>query len=167
MKKKINSILKNKRLVIFLVLLLIFIICLIVIKSVFIPSGGSKYGNRLDGINNIKFTKNDQVEIIKLLNDKEKVSTSKINIHGKIINVIFDVSDDVSIDEAKNIANESLGKFSDEVKNFYDIEFIIKKTTEKGIEKNVTSDDGKTSKIIVKEFPIMGYKKAKRETIVW
>ena len=55
----------------------------------------------------------------------EKVTEAKLNIHGKIVNVIFNVKEDTSLDDAKKIASESLEKFSDDVKNFYDIEYII------------------------------------------
>ena len=49
MKDKLKKLTKNKKRLLFIILVVILIICLIFIKSVFIPRGGSKYGNRLDG----------------------------------------------------------------------------------------------------------------------
>lgn len=166
MKKKIKNLMKNKKVVI-IALILILLILVIIIKSVFFQGNGSKYGNRLDGINKISFTNKDKSSVTDSISKNEKVTKAEMKIHGKIINVIFDVNEDVSIDDAKNIANESLDKFSSEVKGFYDIEYIITKSNEKGTETDVTSEDGTTTKKTIKEFPIMGYKNTKSETIVW
>ena len=67
------------------------------------------------------------------------------------------------MDDAKKIASDSLNDFSDEVKNFYDIEMIITKADEKGTEK--TKEDG--TKETIKEFPIMGYKNSSSKEISW
>ena len=167
MKKKIKKLLKNKRLIIFLILFIIFIVCLVFLKGVFFTGFGSKYGNRLEGIKNIKFTEKDQNKVVNSIKNDDKVSSAKMNIHGKIINIIFDVKKDVSIDDSKAIANASLEKFSDKVKKFYDIEFIITKSEEEGEEVEITKDDGTTSKEIKKQFPIMGYKNSNKDNIVW
>lgn len=167
MKKRIKKLFKNRKFIIFLILLLIIIICTLLLKGVFFPSGGSNYGNRLDGIKNIKFNKNDQEKINKFISDNDKVTTSKINIHGKIINVIYNVNKDVQIEDAKNIAVSSLESFSDEVKKFYDIQFIITNNEETGEEVQSTDSEGKTVTNIVKKYPIMGYKNSSKDNIVW
>lgn len=166
-KKKIKKLLKNKRFMIFLILFIIIIICMVLLKGVFFPGGGSNYGNRLEGIEKISFTKKDQNEIIKFINDNDKTASSKMNIHGKIINIIFDVKKEVNEEDAKNIAVSSLEKFSDEVKSFYDIEFIITKTEEEGEKVDTTDSEGKTVTNIIKKFPIMGYKNSSNNSIVW
>ena len=145
MKQKLKKLMKNKKAVALIALVLVLLICLILIKSVFFPGHGSKYGNRLDGINKISFTSSDKSSITKFISDNDKVTEAKLNIHGKIVNVIFNVKEDTSLDDAKKIASESLEKFSDDVKNFYDIEYIITKNDEKGIEKEVTDENGKTT----------------------
>lgn len=164
---KIKKLLKNKTFVIFLILLVVLIVCLILLRGVFFPGHGSNYGNRLDGINKIKFADKDQKSVTDSISADDKVKSAKMNIHGKIINVIFDVNKDVSKDDARNIANASLEKFSDEVKGFYDIQFIITKSEEEGTEVQVTKDDGTTATEISKEFPIMGYKNSNKGNIVW
>ncbi|MBP3635668.1 MAG: hypothetical protein J6J17_04385 [Bacilli bacterium] len=165
--KKLKRLLKNKKFIIFMILLLVLIICLFLLKGIFFPGGGSNYGNRLDGIEKISFTKKDQEKINQFINNNEKVTSSKINIHGKIINVIYNVNKDVSLDDAKNIATSSLEKFDDTVKGFYDIQFIITMTDEKGEETQTTDENGKTITTVVKKFPLMGYKNSSKEAIVW
>lgn len=167
MKSKIKKILKNKRLVIFLLLLLILIVCLFFLRGVFFLGHGSVYGNRLDGIKKISFTDKDKKSITDSIKENEKVESVKMNIHGKIINIIFDVNNDTSIDDAHAIAQGSLDKFSDKVKGFYDIQFIVTKSKEPGEEIQITNDDGTTSTEIKKQFPIMGYKNSSRDNIVW
>lgn len=167
MKSKIQKLMKNKKLVMFIALIFILLICLLLMKSIFFPGNVSKYGNRLDGIDKISFTNGDKSKITKFIKDNEKVNDANLNVHGKIVNVIFNVEDDVSLEDARSIASDSLSKFSDDVKKFYDIEFIITKKTEKGTEKEITDDSGKTTKSIVKEFPIMGYKNSKSNEVVW
>lgn len=167
-KEKLKKMLKNKKFMIVAILILIGIICLILLKGFFYPNGSvSVYGNRLDGIKNIEFSKSNQDEIIKSIESNEKVDSAKMNIHGKIVNIIFDVKKDTSVDDAKNIANESLNNFSDEVKGFYDIQFIITMDDEEGTKEQVTDDDGQTKEVVTKLFPIMGYKNSNSEGLVW
>ena len=167
MKNKLKKLLKNKAFIIFIILFIIFLGCLFLLRGVFFPGVGSNYGNRLDGIKKISFTKKDQNKIVDNLKKNDKVDSAKMNIHGKIINVIFNVNKDTPVDEAKKIAEGSLNDFSDKVKGFYDIQYIITKKDEKGEEVKTTSDDGKEKTEIKKEFPIMGYKNSNKDSIVW
>ena len=167
MKKKFKKLLKNKKAMIFLVLFLILLVCLFLLKGVFFPGVGSNYGHRLDGINDIKFTDKTKDSIVSSIKKDDKVSTAKMNIHGKIVNIIFNVNKDVSIEDARAISTASLEKFPEKVKGFYDIQFIITKTEEAGEEVQITNDDGTTSTEIKKQFPIMGYKNSGSNTIVW
>lgn len=167
MKNKIKKLMKNKTFVLFAILIVAFLIILILLWRVFFPGSGSNYGNRLDGIEKISFTEKNQKSITSFIKEQDKVNSSKLIIHGKIINIIYDVKEDTTIDEAKAIATLALGKFSKKVKGFYDIEFMITKKKEKGEEVEITKEDGKTAKEIKKQFPIMGYKKSSREDIVW
>ena len=106
-------------------------------------------------------------KVIKFIKEKEQVVSCNIEVHGKLISVIFTVKKDVSKDDARNIANESLGQFSDKVKGFYDIQYSIKKKNEEGTKVTKQADDGTTKEETVYEFPIQGYKNKTREGIVW
>lgn len=164
MDKKIKKLLKNKRFIIVCILVLVGIICLILLKNILYPSGRiSYYGNRLDGIENVEFTDKSKTSIVNNLKSNELITDAKINVHGKIINVIFDVKKDVSIEDAKKIGSELLNSFNDDIKGFYDIQVIITKTEEETVE--TTDSNGEAQ--LVKQFPIMGYKNCSSKEIVW
>ena len=167
--KKINikKILKSKKFIAYSIVFIGLLVCLIFILKILLPSGGSVYGTRLNGIEKISFKEKNQNKIVNAIKSDEKVSSAKMNIHGKIINIVFNVNKDVSIDDAKAIANNSLEGFSEAVKGFYDIQFIITKNDEEGQEEKITASDGTETTQINKEFPIMGYKNSKRNDIVW
>ena len=166
--KKVVKRRKRKRLKIVYVLAALAILLVIIVGiKLILPSGSSKYGNRLDGIKKISFKKEDREKIINKIKENEKVTEAKMDVEGKIINIIFNVNKDTSVEDARNIANSSLGEITDEVKNFYDIQFMISKKDEEGTKKTVTKDDGTTEEITVTVFPIMGYKNVKSKGIVW
>ena len=155
-KQKIKKLFKNKKFVVIFSLVVISLICIIMLLLILSPNTGkSVYGNRLNGIKNIKFTTNDKNKVIKSLKDNEKVTDAKMNVHGKIVNIIFNVEKDTSIDDSKAIAASSLNNFTEDVKGFYDIEVIITKNDE---EKDENGN---------KSFPIMGYKNSSSEGLVW
>ncbi len=148
-------------------IILILVVVIMGIKLMLPGNGNSKYGDRLDGIEKIKFSKKDQEAIVKKIEEKEKVTKAKVEVKGKLINVIFNISKDASKDDAKAAANDSLSVISDEVKGFYDIQFMVTKKDEEGTKETVSNDDGTTDEVIHKEFPIMGYKNIKSSGIVW
>lgn len=167
-KAKLKKLMKNKRFVIVCLLVLILIICLILLKGFLYPNGRiSFYGNRLDGIEDVKFNASSKSKVTDKLCENEKVSDCKINVHGKIINVIFNVNKDTQVDEAKAIAGESLNNFSKSVKSFYDIQYIILNNEEEGTQQTTTDDDGKEKTEVIKNFPIMGYKNSSSKELVW
>lgn len=146
---------------------IIIAFAVLVLKLVLPSSGINKYGDRLEGIQDHKFTEKAKNKVIKSIKDKEQVVSCKIDVQGKLINVIFTVKKEVSKDDSKNIANESLASFSDDIKGFYDIQFAIKKKGEEGTKVTKQLEDEKTEEITVYEFPIMGYKNKKSDGIVW
>ena len=166
--KKVVKKRKKKRLKVgYLLATLIIIAVIIVGIKLILPSGSSKYGNRLEGIKKITFGKTEKEKIINKIKGNDKVTKVDVDVEGKIINIIFNVNKDTSKDDAKNIANDSLSAITDEVKNFYDIQYMISKKDEEGTKKTVTKDDGTTEEVTVTVFPIMGYKNSKSKGIVW
>lgn len=163
MKKKIKKVLKNKRFITVCTLLLIGLLCLVLLKGILYPNSKiSYYGNRLDGIENVQISDKIKNKTINNIKNNELVTDAKINIHGKIINIIYNVKKETSIEDSKKIAVESLNNFSDDIKSFYDIQIIITKNDEEGTE--IENESGKE---IIKEFPIMGYKNCNAKEIVW
>ena len=105
--------------------------------------------------------------IVKSLTDNPGITTASIRIEGKLINVKFTVKTDVAKDDAKTVAGETLKLFSEKVKNFYDIQFMVKKEKEEGIKETVTLEDGTVTETTRYEFPIMGYSNKKNSGIWW
>lgn len=166
-KKVVNKKRRKKiKLGYLLAFLAIFVVLVIAIKLM-APSNKSKYGDRLDGIKKITFGKTEKNKIVETLTGNDRVTEAKIDVEGKIINVIFNVTNETSKDDAKQIANDSLSSISDEVKGFYDIQYMISKNDEEGTKQTVTKDDGTEEEITVTVFPIMGYKNTKSSGIVW
>lgn len=149
-----------------LAFVIIILIAILVLKLV-LPSSRSKYGDRLDGIEKITFGDKEKEAIVKKIKESDKVTDAKIDVKGKIIYVIYNVKKDCSKDDAKNIGNDSLSVISDEVKNFYDLNYIISKNDEEGQKVTEQKEDGTSVEKVVKEFPVMGYKNKKTGGLVW
>lgn len=148
MKKVIKE---NK---ILFVLTLIILLSLIAIGfgliSYFYKDDGDKYGNRLDGIENYPVNENAEADIKALY--ESGVESVSVDIKGKIIYVIIDVSNGVSKADAQGYAIKALDVFSDEVKGFYDIQFMI---TCKNSSEETTM------------YPMMGSKHSGNTQVVW
>ena len=144
---------------VFVVLMAIVFICVAIIifllaKYVVNSNTGNKYGNRLDGIQDVIVTGDKKNEMIGTLEEDTKVKSANINVHGKIINFVIDYTKETTIDEAKSIAIKCLEFFEEEYRNYYDIQFLFKKS-----ELEVEEEKDK--------FPIIGYIKAGATTISW
>ena len=147
----------------YILALIIIVIAIIFIIKLVLPSGTSKYGNRLDGIEKITFGEKEQKAIVDNLKGNEKVTEAKVDVKGRIVYIIFNLRNDSTVQDGKDIAGNSLGAISNEVKGYYDINFVVSKNDEEGVKE--TKEDG--TEVTKKEFPIMGYKNRKNDGIVW
>ena len=118
---------KHKKLFICLgVLLVLFIITIIGIKKLVYPDSSiSKYGDRLDGINdpNIKISKETEKEMETMFLNNENVTDFDYELTGIIIKVFITVKEDTKIDTAKELSDIILRNLTDDQKNFYDISY--------------------------------------------
>jgi len=146
-----NYIKEHKLLCIIAVISFIFLIVIIIgIRNIYFKTDGDVYGNRLDDIKNIKVEKETLKKVEDELLATEKVNEVKTRTQGKIIYIQIDYKEDVSMDQAKEIATKTLLQFSDEQKNEYDFSYTL---TQKNVEET--------------PFPTMGNKHPKNSTIVW
>ena len=142
---------KHKFTILVVLAFVVLVIILAFIKNLFFGgSGRPAYGNRLDGIENVKIEEKRYDELEKKLKKNDKVEDANSELTGKIINVIITVKDDTSKKDAKNIGNSVLDEFSKDELAFYDVQVYIKK---KDAKKN--------------DFPIVGYKHHKNKSISW
>ena len=111
------------------VLLFILIACLVAISVVvityFVGDSSSKYGDRLDGIENYPFEEDTQKEIISQIEENEIVEEATIRVSGKVIYVTITFVPSTTLVEGQSIALASLDYFSEETLSFYDLEYMI------------------------------------------
>ena len=150
MKKYLKE---NKTLVILFVIAIICVVVsvLLLFKYFYFGNGGSKYGTRLEGIENVTISEEAQNNTIKNIESNEKVEKASITINGKRIDIKIVFTSEANLTEAQNIALLTLDNFSDAEKAFYDFEFTIKQeASEKA--------DG---------FLLMGAKNVNGTNLVW
>ena len=153
MFKKMKSFYKNNR--VYSILMLISIICIIaIIVGVILyflgQTNKDKYGNRLDGIEKVEFNTTTVSSIEDNFFSNELVDTVEINVKGKLIYVNIILKNGTHA-ESESMVQSSLELFSEEVKGFYDIQFIV----------------GNKDKESKENFPIMGYLKAGNSAVKW
>lgn len=141
---------------VFVILMGVALICIAIIVAMLAgyvvkSTTGNKYGNRLDGIGDVRIDDDKQADMEAKVLDMPKVSDVKINLHGKTVNFNIAFQDDTSITEAQAIAPECLKLFEEDYLNYYDIQFIMTKSSEESI----------------REFPAFGYRKAQSTAISW
>lgn len=139
---------KHKNMVIIgLMAIAILLAVLILRETVNFDETTAVYGNRLDGIEKVKITEEQEKNIKDAL--KETTKSVSVRVAGKLVNIIIVTNEGITLDIAKNMGNISLEKFSDEQKQFYDFQFLI------------DNDENKD------QFPIIGYKQHSRTEINW
>jgi len=138
--------------------LILFIIMLIIFISLFFGSGESKYGNRLEGIDEVKLTDSFLNDIETSLKDDESVIEANARLQGKIVYIVFEVESEISVETAKVMASNTLEKFSEEELNFYDINYLVKWTN------TIENEEGETEEEI---SAIAGTKHPFKDSITW
>ncbi len=143
---------KNKNIFIVILIILAVLIITGVSLFIFLFSGykNSKYGNRLDGIENVIISDEKTNEVKEILKSAEGVKDVTYNLSGKTCNFIVIVNEGTKPDNIKKIAPSILEKYSKEEKEFYDFQIFI--------------DDGKEKSDL---YPVIGYKYNKNEAFTW
>ena len=137
-------------------MLLIIIACLgisaaLLLKYFYYGNGGSKYGDRLDGIELVTISDDKKNSVVEDIKQRKNVKDAKIEVSGKIIYIRIAFNAGADLDTSKAIAVKTLEQFSDEEKAFYDIHFTLVS------EKNEVSDG----------FTIMGSKNVNGTNLIW
>lgn len=149
MENIIKYIRRNKLMIIGIAALLAIILLLLFIKNTFFGGEeGAYYGNRLDGIENVKLSDSVQKDVEALFKE-DGVSKVSVRLAGKIVEIALTVNADISSSAAKTYGEKALTVFSDSQKTYYDFQIFIQKENDSP------------------EFPIIGYKQKNRGTISW
>lgn len=133
--------------------LILFIIVFIIFISLFITTGKGAYGDRLDGIEEVKLSDSFLNEVKTSLEENDNIESANVRLQGKIVYIEFRAKSDVSTSAVKSISDEILEKFSEDELKFYDFSFIVKWINE--------TDDGE------KTTAIEGYKHHNKTVISW
>ena len=127
MKKFKKWIKRNKGLSIVLLLTLILLIFIIVIFMKLLWGNSSdKYGNRLDGIEEVKIDNNTYNEIKSEVMDSGLVEETSVRLQGKIVYTTIILKSDTSVDKAKELATNTLDNYTSDELNFYDFSYFLK-----------------------------------------
>lgn len=135
-------------------LILIVVMGAIFAKMIF-SNGESEYGERLNGL--VKVDKNIISEVIKDVEENENVEDIEIRIQGKIIYTTIKFNAGTKMDAAKEIANETLTKYSDKIIKYYDFGYFIVENVE----------DDKETEEVEEGFISVGTKHPDNEKISW
>lgn len=114
-------------------------------KLFFTNTSGSEYGNRLDGIENVKINEDTLSKIAKDMKDTGNVSKANYRIEGRIVNFIVYVNSGVLLDTAKTMGDFILGQFTKEQLEFYDIQLYLLEEKEDNTGYSVIGYKHKTS----------------------
>ena len=151
MEKFKNFVKKHKKPIIkWSIVIVVVIVLLVVAIKLLTPNTGTPvYGNRLDGIEEVKITDGKKSEVESKLTADSEITKVSVDVKGKIINIIVTVADSFSEARADEIANQALSVFSDSEKNYYDFQIYLDKTE------------------AASPFPMIGYKNKTSEKVVW
>ena len=138
------------------ILMIVAISCIVIsvillLKYFYFGNGGTKYGSRLDGIENVQINDSKKDEIASKIAENELVKSATVTITGKRIDIRIVFEDKPTLVDAEGIALKSLDNFSDDEKAFYDFEFTLKQEA-------TENTDG---------FLIMGAKNVNGSNLVW
>lgn len=149
---------KNNNKVLY-VLIIILLVCTGLIgyefyKYFYAGTGGSKYGDRLEGIENypLKDTLVDDIKAIYAQNTS--VGEIKTQVQGKIIYITIDFKENIKVASAKDLAIKALQAIGEKNLNYYDVQYILTSSYE--------AEDKET-----KYFPVFGAKNSNSSKVVW
>lgn len=133
--------------------LILFIILLAIFSRMIFSTGKGEYGDRLNNLTEVK--KSLLTEVKESLESQDQVEKATVRVQGRIIYTTFYVTANTNKDKAKDIANKSLEKYSEEIINDYDFEFLIHQNLE------VKKDEED------KSYTIAGTKHPNKDKISW
>jgi len=127
MMKILKWIKKNTGLFIVLLLTLVLLIFILVIFVKMLTGGSSdKYGNRLEGISDVKISSETYDSVKEEVMDTEYVEEVSVRLQGRIVYTTIVLKSDTTVKQAKKVASNTLNNYSDEELGFYDFSYFLK-----------------------------------------
>lgn len=127
MKKILKWIKKNLGLFIVFVLALILLIFISIIFIGLLKGNSTdNYGNRLDGIEDVKISNELYEDVEKEIMETELVEEISTRLQGKIVYTTIVLKSDVDSGKAKELAANTLDNYEENQLGFYDFSFFLK-----------------------------------------
>ena len=135
MFEKIKKWIKNNKgfTIIILLALVLIIILTIIFISLLKNNSSSKYGNRLDGIEDVEIAKEVYDGVKEEIMATELVEEATIRLQGKIVYTTIVLKSDTEADKAKEIASNTLDNYTEEELKYYDFSYFLKWNNEEDI----------------------------------
>ena len=138
------------------VLLGILVICFLAIGILFYRyfyagTSSTKYGERLDGIENYPLSETLEKDIQDLYKDNTEIDKVTVTNEGKIVYITINFKQSIKVSTAEDLAIKSLDKVGEKNLTYYDVQYIL---TYSGTEENTN-------------FPVFGSKSASSLKVVW
>ncbi len=114
-------------------------------------TSSSKYGERLDGIENYPLSKTLEKDIQDLYKDNTEIDKVTVTNEGKIVYITINFTKSIKVATAEDLAIKSLDKVGEKNLTYYDVQYIL---TYSGTEENTN-------------FPVFGSKSASSLKVVW
>lgn len=112
--------------IVLLLALVLLIIMIIIVLDILLGGSSNKYGNRLDGINEVKISKDTYKKVEEELTGSNLVDNAEVRLQGKIIYTTIVLKNDTSASSAKDLASQSLKNYSEDELKFYDFSYFLK-----------------------------------------
>ena len=124
----------NKGFVIIIVLALILIVVLaLILVSLLKSNSSNKYGNRLDGIEEVVIKKEVYDGVKEEVMTNEEVEEVTTRLQGKIVYTTITLKPETDVAKAKEIAAATLDNYTEEQLKYYDFSYFLKWNKEEGI----------------------------------
>lgn len=125
-----NIIQKHKKLALAIgISIVLFILILIFLLTLLIGGSSNKYGNRLEGIDEVKLS-GDILDTMALeIEENTSVKSADVRVQGKIINVHITYNSNIEYKKAKEEAEKTLDVFEPNIKEFYNIQYFLTRET--------------------------------------
>ena len=127
MEKFNNWLKRNKGLsVVILLTLVLFIFIVVIFVKLLVGNSSNKYGNRLDGIDNVKIDNDTYDGVETELLDTGLTIESSVRLQGKIVYTTIVLKADTTKEKAKEIASLTLDNYTAEELSYYDFSYFLK-----------------------------------------
>ncbi len=122
-------------------------------KYFYAGAGTTKYGDRLDDIDNHPLSKTLEKDIQDIYVENENINKVTVNVEGKVIYITIDYKVALLKSEAQDLAIKSLEPIGEGNLAYYDVQFILTYDQEVS-EENIN-------------FPMFGAKSSTSNKVVW